>query len=530
MARLRSLWLVAPLFLAGACSIINAPADVDPGTGGGGNGGEGGAGGVTTSDSTSTAIPTECGDGKLEGDEGCDDDNTADGDGCSAACQQETGYTCTGDPGGLSTCELNCGNGKLDDEEECDDGGKADVNPAPGDQDACTATCKFKEFDIESAETMVTHEAPIVGFRKDRPDDDEPEEPAFFAIWHASLPDKLRGRRYRRDGLPLLGTGMEDISGTFTPDATGHAMCTAPGNRSIVVWRETGQETLHSRKIESTNGLLQPIENIAIKSAEPNPSCAASLGSGTFIAVTTSKPSSSPLWDVIVQPFTSFALPTGSPIDIGDTTAPNDTTAWGLSDGFLVAWIVDPPNNTGFTAQPLDKNGALVGTPFTLSDPADVDIGEPFAARIGTSANDNSFVFGYTRAATDGHREVVFRTFQWTNLDVPPVGSAPVVVSADPISQSEPSIAVNSMSGRFLIVWTSAVPNGEDVVYATFQPNGMPITPPTKAPENLVGKQTHPGAAVDPASGDVFIAWSNDNPSDTKPGRISGKMFSKLLP
>jgi cysteine-rich repeat protein len=39
-----------------------------------------------------------CGDGRLEGEEVCDDDNTADLDGCDASCEVETDYTCWGEP------------------------------------------------------------------------------------------------------------------------------------------------------------------------------------------------------------------------------------------------------------------------------------------------------------------------------------------------------------------------------------------------------------------------------------------------
>src|SRR5690606_24777798 len=43
-------------------------------------------------------VAAECGDGIVEGSEGCDDDNTTDGDGCSATCNVEPGYECTGMP------------------------------------------------------------------------------------------------------------------------------------------------------------------------------------------------------------------------------------------------------------------------------------------------------------------------------------------------------------------------------------------------------------------------------------------------
>ena len=39
-----------------------------------------------------------CGDGIVDGSEQCDDGNTARGDGCSATCTIESGWTCSGQP------------------------------------------------------------------------------------------------------------------------------------------------------------------------------------------------------------------------------------------------------------------------------------------------------------------------------------------------------------------------------------------------------------------------------------------------
>jgi cysteine-rich repeat protein len=54
-----------------------------------------------------TTVPV-CGDGAVAGFESCDDGNVAGGDGCSALCQIEDGYGCTGAP---SVCGAVCGNG-----------------------------------------------------------------------------------------------------------------------------------------------------------------------------------------------------------------------------------------------------------------------------------------------------------------------------------------------------------------------------------------------------------------------------------
>jgi MYXO-CTERM domain-containing protein len=72
-----------------------------------------------------SASNASCGDGEVGGAEQCDDGNTDDGDGCSAACQNEQ------PPEG-------CGDGTVGGAEECDDG-----NTSNG--DGCSAVCTVED-------------------------------------------------------------------------------------------------------------------------------------------------------------------------------------------------------------------------------------------------------------------------------------------------------------------------------------------------------------------------------------------------
>ena len=57
--------------------------------------------GSACGDDEPTPDPTPsstCGNALLNDGEGCDDGNTTDGDGCSAACAGEEGFDCTGEP------------------------------------------------------------------------------------------------------------------------------------------------------------------------------------------------------------------------------------------------------------------------------------------------------------------------------------------------------------------------------------------------------------------------------------------------
>ncbi|MCD6497129.1 MAG: hypothetical protein J7M25_02360 [Deltaproteobacteria bacterium] len=53
----------------------------------------------------------------MESPEGCDDGNLQDGDGCSAACSVEPGWSCSSEP---SSCKTTCGDGIRAGQESCD--------------------------------------------------------------------------------------------------------------------------------------------------------------------------------------------------------------------------------------------------------------------------------------------------------------------------------------------------------------------------------------------------------------------------
>ncbi|MBI1934601.1 DUF4215 domain-containing protein, partial [Candidatus Peregrinibacteria bacterium] len=85
-----------------------------------------------TCDSASPSICQKCGNGTKEGTEGCDDGNTTASDGCSATCAVETGYTCNS--ASPNVCSATCGDGLKKGSEGCDDS-----NATSG--DGCSATC-----------------------------------------------------------------------------------------------------------------------------------------------------------------------------------------------------------------------------------------------------------------------------------------------------------------------------------------------------------------------------------------------------
>ncbi|MBX5482374.1 MAG: DUF4215 domain-containing protein [Myxococcaceae bacterium] len=85
-----------------------------------------------TCSGTPSHCRTTCGDGVIAGAEQCDDGDVDFNDGCNSDCEVEPGYACSGTP---SVCAPVCGDGKLKGQEGCDDG-----NLRSG--DGCDATCQ----------------------------------------------------------------------------------------------------------------------------------------------------------------------------------------------------------------------------------------------------------------------------------------------------------------------------------------------------------------------------------------------------
>lgn len=96
------------------------------------------SGGTTGFELTVECAFTTCGDSMIEGAEVCDDGNADASDGCSDLCQVESGYTCTEDGDGLSTCVLTCGDGVVDGADVCDDNNRTDG-------DGCDSGCGIED-------------------------------------------------------------------------------------------------------------------------------------------------------------------------------------------------------------------------------------------------------------------------------------------------------------------------------------------------------------------------------------------------
>jgi fibro-slime domain-containing protein len=150
-SRFVSVRVLVPLIASAAAAIagcntdpmVSAGPNVSRMGGSGGNAGGGAAGGGAAGGGgpgftipDAAPVSAACGNGTLDPAEGCDDGNTAGGDGCSAACSLESGFACPR-PGQACEPAARCGNRVINAGEACDDG-----NTAGG--DGCTGGCQLE--------------------------------------------------------------------------------------------------------------------------------------------------------------------------------------------------------------------------------------------------------------------------------------------------------------------------------------------------------------------------------------------------
>jgi cysteine-rich repeat protein len=133
-----------------------------------------------------------CGNGRLEGDEACDDGNTISEDGCSAACIVELGYDCAAAQ--PSVCTPICGDGISVGDELCDG--------SVTNRECCSSTCAFQYSGAPCGDS--TNNA-------------------------CNRPDTCNGAGTCRANFAINGTACDDASAETKNDQCLDGVCTGAG-------------------------------------------------------------------------------------------------------------------------------------------------------------------------------------------------------------------------------------------------------------------------------------------------------------
>ncbi len=469
-------WSVALVPLFAACSILNAPDDVTPGTTS--TTGGGGEAGATSSTTTSSTTGTG-----------------GQGGG-------------TGGAGGDMTAE--CGNDVLELNEECDDG-----NTMGG--DACSADCKVTEFDVE-IDPSVGNEWPGIGLSKAGGDG------SFFVVWRflGVSANEIRGRAYTPTGLRVTQSPVKISTSTSPGQArigTNHE------GRSVVAWQGYDEASVVKYRVIEPDATAVDVVDQAIAGAV----------SYSLISVGASSSGELGMAWLGPNPVGAGYLATTRTFDtagsLANTVNQNLSTTdqftypgiWGLDSGFVASFGTDDGKLGSFQ---LDSMGVPIGSLFSLAANANYNQ-DPFGVWVGPA---KQFVAVYSQLVDLGaglKSRVSMRPF------MSPGNSAVLdtLVSVTDSDQYSSRVARHS-SGRYVVVWADYQDDGVpetidcDIYARVFDANGTPAAPEFLVNQVTTNCQSWPGVAVNDA-GDAMFVWDNYDPPNQP--RISGVLMPRLL-
>lgn len=467
-------WAAAALPLLAACSFLNAPDDVSPG---------------------STAAATSTGTGGSGGDPSATTSSSTGGSGGAGG----------GDGGAGGAPPPECGNGVLEAGEECDDD-----NDVAG--DACSPTCLATEFDVE-IDPSVGNEWPGVGLTQAGGDG------SFLVVWRflGASGNEIRGRAYTKEGLRVSQAPVK-ISTSTNP---GQARIgTNASGRSLVAWQGFDDASAVKYRVIEPDGT-------------PLGAADESLGGTAYSLITVGASDGGPLalswlepntlgpgYLAMVRGFDSLGSPVASSTQLlGSTTTFSYPGVWGLGSGFVASYGTDDGKLGSFQ---LDPFGAPFGSMFSLAANANTNE-DPLGVWVGPN---QEFVAVYAQLVDLGgglkHR-ISMRPF------TAPGSSAVLdtLITVEDRDQYTPRVARHS-SGRFVVAWSDYDPNvfDCDIKARVFEADGTPIATEFRVNQVTTGCQSWPGVAVNDA-GDALFVWDNYDP--TMQPRVSAMLLPRLL-
>jgi cysteine-rich repeat protein len=480
MARLAWILVVAAPTVA-ACSILNAPDEVESGVGTGGG------------SSSSTGDPQG-------------------GSGGSGASGSSTGGS--GGTGGAPPAE--CQNGVLEAGEDCDDG-----NDETG--DACSPQCAITQFDVEVDPTL-GNEWPGVGTIGNG---------GFYVAWRwRGVPVyEIRGRAFSKTGKRLQANALKLSNGNPGQSRVG----TNPDGRSIVAFQNF-DSTLVAYHVVEPDGVPAPggEKTINLSTADSLISVGAN-DDGRFALTWYQYNSGLAITECMVRTFDASGslFDTGPTKSLGTVAGGGYPGVWGLKDTFVVSFDT-PGGNLG--SWMIDGLGISQDPPgiFETGNGGDVQPNlNPQGVWVGP---DNQYiaVFEQHRTINGAGKQRILKA----PFDAPgDAADLSTLVSSEHRRELNSRVA-RHQSGRFIVVWVDEDPldtlpeNGARIMARIFQPNGNPAGQEVQVSEDSKGFQTWPGVAVN-ADGDAMIVWDSnggDDPVPTgEPFKISGKIYPRLL-
>jgi hypothetical protein len=219
-------------------------------------------------------------------------------------------------------------------------------------------------------------------------------------------------------------------------------------------------------------------------------------------------------WNVYAKLYDATGAAAGSEFKVNTASSDDQyepTVAMDSLGNFIITWTSENQDGSqgGIFAQRYDALGNKVGGEFRVNTTTS---GNQTASSVAMDAAGNTVV-SWTSAGQDGSGAGVYAQ-RYTLLGLPIGGEFRVNTAANG-DQSDSSIAINRVTGDFVIAWTSVGQDGSGAgIYAQRYGNLLGLLLTSQGTEFRVNTttandQNEPSVAVNRVTGDFFVTWTS---------------------
>ena len=354
---------------------------------------------------------------------------------------------------------------------------------------------------------------------------------------------KLNGTPQTSGGGQALAYAPEVLVNTYT---TGAQQSTSSGQKavatdlagnSVIVWASSGQDGsgwgVYAQRYNSS-GVAVGGEfrvNTATSGDQLDPAVAMD-SFGNFVVTWSFKGQDGSGWGIYAQRYDSNGAVVGGEFRVNTTTAGDQThssvaMAGGLGVSparFVVTWTSAGQDGSGLGvyAQVYSTLGVAVGAEFRVNT---TTTGDQSNAAVSMNRLTGGFVVTWQSNGQDGGGWGIYAQ-QYNLLGVAQGGEFRVNTTTAG-DQTNPTVAVNRITGDFVIAWQS---NGQDGsgsgIYAQrYKSARVAQGGEFRVNTTTVGDQTTPSVALD-AGGNIFVTWQSYGQDGANSWGIFGQLFS----
>lgn len=216
---------------------------------------------------------------------------------------------------------------------------------------------------------------------------------------------------------------------------------------------------------------------------------------------------------VFARRFSATGVALSGEFQVNSTTAGDQSAPAMARDAIgntLISWTSANQDGSGLGvySQAYNTSGATLGTEFLVNVATS---GDQSDSAVAVNRVSGEFVITWNSVGQDGSGAGVFaRRFNGLlGLLVNPVGGEFAVNTTTANDQTDPAIGIHPLTGEFLVTWTSAGQDGSGTgVYARrFSSSGVAQGSEFRINTSTTGDQSDSAVAID-AGGDSFVTWT----------------------